>query len=950
MGSELMLTMDTCIEPSSEFESFGPYTEARKLNTSGLTPWQHHRGGWKYVCRLLAEHLHCDDGIRFIGSVEDEIAERKVIAEPWVGVVHQVPKNNLRWFPDLERLLNDECWKASAQNCLGVFVLSTYVKDYLQSHGCPVPVARLFYPVEETDHLFSFERFANGVPKRLVCGGEFLRNFQAFYDLRALGFSKQLLVHEGFKWDSIIPNDSVLLLGRVSDEEYDALLEESVVYLNLFDAPANTTVVECIVRNTPVLINQLPGVVEYLGDDYPFYYQTSEEAEWKLQQMDLIRQTSDYLKQAPIKRNLTRDFFLASVQNSAIYRSLPIPLTQPGGWERYDVSVVICSYKRVYNIDALLQAFIEQDFNGRFEVIVWNNNYEARHEIDDLYKKYQRQLALKVIHSTENFYCVIRLAMASLIRSGLILICDDDVKPLPSYISTFVNKSEEYGTESVLCCRGHVFKPHTLNEERPEQFWTNYEHLKFYDETKTDRQVHFLHADNCLIPKELMQKALSYPIERYEYWLIDDYWLSFVFSHVLKIPIWKIKADDILTFTKCADDPKIALYHNPKVTEQRINFYIYHMRKGWPFPVATRRVWGRKEISSASGEKGRTECWVGGFGGVNMFSAAPEADFERAAKAGVTVVRFGAVGDAQDFRYLIDESGMETVLTEEALTRLADGIRRAGDCGMRVIIAPNHAPGRIFSIQAENYDFRLWSSPACADRFVEMWGELSKYLRCFDNVVGYDLLNEPFTPDDISPGYFDEMSEIYVDALNSLYDRTIRAIRNADSVTPIILESTYWASPRTLKFLRTYDDPGIVYSFHMYAPPVYTMRWLNSGRFAYPGPVPNWPDSVHGGIKYWNKETLRAFLAEVKSWQESKNIPNGNIFVGEVGVTREAEGAQRYLVDLLDLFDEFGWNWAIYAFRDEEWDAMDYELGPDINSMFPTESNELFARLRTYFR
>ena len=37
-----------------------------------------------------------------------------------------------------------------------------------------------------------------------------------------------------------------------------------------------------------------------------------------------------------------------------------------------------------------------------------------------------------------------------------------------------------------------------------------------------------------------------------------------------------------------------------------------------------------------------------------MFSAAPEADFERAAEAGVTLVRFGAVGDAQDFRYLID--------------------------------------------------------------------------------------------------------------------------------------------------------------------------------------------------------------------------------------------------------------------------------------------------------
>jgi glycosyltransferase involved in cell wall biosynthesis len=798
--------------------------------------------------------------------------------------------------------------------------------------------------------LFSFEHFANGKQKRLVCGGEFLRNFQAFYDLNLPGFSKQLLVHEGFKWDSITPNDSVLPLGRVSDDQYDALLQDSVVFLNLFDAPANTTVVECIIRNTPILINRLPGVVEYLGDDYPFYYESIQEAEWKLQQIDLIRQTSDYLKHAPIKRCLTGDFFLASMQNTAIYRSLPVPLGQGGDLESYDVSVVICSYKRVYNMDALLQAFVAQDFSGRFEVIIWNNNYDARQEIDGLYEKYKQQIELKIIHSTENFYCVIRLAISSLIRSDLVLICDDDVKPLPGYISAFINKSKEYGPESVLCCRGHVFRPHALDEEMPHRFWTDYEFLKFYDESKTDRQIHFLHADNCLIPKHLMQKALSYPLERYQYRLIDDYWLSFVFSHILKVPIWKIRADDIFTFTECADDPEIALYHNPKVTEQRINFYIYHMRKGWPFPVQQQRLEDRTEVRCASNETGKTGYWIRGFGGVNMFSDAAEADFERAAEAGVTVVRFGAVGDAQDFRYLVDESGVESVITEESLTRLAAGIRRAGDFGMKVIITLGHVPGRIFSLQADNYDFRLWCSPACSDSFVTMWGELSKYLRCFDNVIGYDLLNEPFTPDDISPGYFDEMSETYAGTLNSLYERTIQTIRLWDPVTPIILEPTYWASPRTLSFLRTYNDPSIVYSFHMYAPPAYTIRWLNSGRFAYPGPVRNWPDSPYGGIKYWNKEAMRVFLAEVKNWQNNNNIPNRNLFVGETGVSREVQGAQRYLLDLLDLFNELEWNWAIYAFRDEEWDAMDYELGTDIRNMFPTESNELFARLKTYFR
>ena len=169
--------------------TLGPFTPARKLN-AGILAWQHHRGGWKFACRLIAEHLHCEDGVRFIGSVEDEVAERRIIAEPWVGFIHQVPKHNLQWFPDLERLLKDEHWKASAQHCLGLFVLSTYVKDYLQSSGCEIPVARILYPAEPTDRLFSLDRFFARCPRRIVSGGEFLRNFQPFFDLKAPGFSK----------------------------------------------------------------------------------------------------------------------------------------------------------------------------------------------------------------------------------------------------------------------------------------------------------------------------------------------------------------------------------------------------------------------------------------------------------------------------------------------------------------------------------------------------------------------------------------------------------------------------------------------------------------------------------------------------------------------------------------------------------------------------------------
>jgi hypothetical protein len=74
-------------------------------------------------------------------------------------------------------------------------------------------------------------------------------------------------------------------------------------------------------------------------------------------------------------------------------------------------------------------------------------------------------------------------------------------------------------------------------------------------------------------------------MERYEYSLVDDYWLSYILSSQLNTPVWKIKADQALRMTECSEDPGIALFHNPLVNEQRVNFYIHHTRRGWPSPI-----------------------------------------------------------------------------------------------------------------------------------------------------------------------------------------------------------------------------------------------------------------------------------------------------------------------------------------------------------------------------
>jgi len=180
--------------------------------------------------------------------------------------------------------------------------------------------------------------------------------------------------------------------------------------------------------------------------------------------------------------------------SSAVYRTLPLPPSQKCDLQQtkfahFDVTVMIISYKRVYNLVNLLKCFQNQNFTGSFETIIWNNNKETQIEVKNICDSFMEDLNIRLIQSSQNYYCVVRLAAMRLMQSENLLICDDDVIPSPSYISSFMSKSKVYGPKAVICCRGHVFEQHNLNEEQPNLVWDNYDHLKFFDETAVDCQV-----------------------------------------------------------------------------------------------------------------------------------------------------------------------------------------------------------------------------------------------------------------------------------------------------------------------------------------------------------------------------------------------------------------------------------------------------------------------------
>jgi len=89
---------------------------------------------------------------------------------------------------------------------------------------------------------------------------------------------------------------SVQLIDKLENDDYDVLLSENVVFLNLLDCSACNTVIECIVRNTPIIVNRLPALEEILGQHYPGFYGTLDEASKICKNIDKIKNIHVYLQ------------------------------------------------------------------------------------------------------------------------------------------------------------------------------------------------------------------------------------------------------------------------------------------------------------------------------------------------------------------------------------------------------------------------------------------------------------------------------------------------------------------------------------------------------------------------------------------------------------------------------------------------------------------------------
>jgi len=91
--------------------------------------------------------------------------------------------------------------------------------------------------------------------------------------------------------------DSVTTIIKPDPVESMQFIENSIVFAHYYDATALDLILRCIAGNTPIIVNPHASIREYLGDDYPLYYYSYNDAARKAADTELVRKAHEHLRE-----------------------------------------------------------------------------------------------------------------------------------------------------------------------------------------------------------------------------------------------------------------------------------------------------------------------------------------------------------------------------------------------------------------------------------------------------------------------------------------------------------------------------------------------------------------------------------------------------------------------------------------------------------------------------
>ena len=293
---------------------------------SKTLPDRVHRCGWNWVLDHMIRHL----GAKFEDLIMDDYIEatmfwpntphcnmslfEKRFGEPWVGFLHHpeaVPYPYPCW-QSMAAIFADMSFRASLGKCRALFTLCKHnavcVRELLTFHDIKkMPVFSLLHPTS-----FDVPQWTRLADDWSLLGvGCWMKDLGALW--RFDHPRKVCLNGQGdekawqYYLDTTERGFPVKRPGYLDDAEYDHLLSRNLAFTHLLGNGANNTVLDCVARGTPLLVNRMPCTIEYLGADYPMLWEDLRDAGYK---MSLAHEATHHLRRPELRARFTIEKFL----------------------------------------------------------------------------------------------------------------------------------------------------------------------------------------------------------------------------------------------------------------------------------------------------------------------------------------------------------------------------------------------------------------------------------------------------------------------------------------------------------------------------------------------------------------------------------------------------------------------------------------------------------------
>ena len=317
-----------------------------------------------------------------------------------------------------------------------------------------------------------------------------------------------------------------------------------------------------------------------------------------------------------------------------------------------------------------------------------------------------------------------------------------------------------------------------------------------------------------------------------------------------------------------------------------------------------------------------------------MLGSSTEKEFKDLRDMGATLVRYQMHGEWSQFTNSTDAIAAYNTWLGKQLDHLEEILPWARKYGIRVCVDQHtHLGG--FTNEKYSSDM-MYADRRFEELQVSIWKRIAKRFKGnWDVIYGYDLFNEPI----------DRENHLTRTNWRAVTCRTIEVIRAIDPDAVIVIEPNCNAGPHGFDIKNPYGLSGfsplpydnLIYSVHVYAPIAYTHQGLFQKKEAYrPQHYPSEDAELDpnrkryagdlgkddGKKQVWNKDFVRREIQSVRDFQLKTGA---RIFVGEFSAAAYAPGADKYLSDLCELFDEYGWDWTYHAFRESNCWSLEHE-------------------------